>query len=108
MTLSHSTYTGYGGGGGSGGVFAYEASTVNYDDSMIINVGGGARGEGECPYSPSYCNQNPFNVGFAGSVGKVFLVSKFSFFFLCLIVVRMFLKSPHFHSHHHLLLLTII
>ena len=75
MTRTHSTYTGYGGGGGGGGAYKHEASTVNYDDSMTINVNGGARGEGECPYSQSYCDQNPYRVGFAGSTGKAFLVS---------------------------------
>ena len=73
MTLSL-TYTGFGGGGGSGGVFAYEATTVNYDDSMTIDVGGGARGDGSRPDNPSY------RAGIAGNVGKVFLVSRLSFF----------------------------
>jgi len=44
---------------------------------MTINVDGGARGNGECPYGPSYCNDNPiYRAGFAGSDGKVFLVSR--------------------------------
>jgi len=79
----HSTYTGYGGGGGGGGLYKHEATTVNYDDSMTINVNGGARGEG---------HSNSDYYGFAGSVGKVYLVSRLSFFFLCLIDVRMFFK----------------
>jgi len=71
------SYTGYGGGGGGGGLYKHEASTVNFDDSMTINVDGGARGNGECPYGPSYCNDNPiYRAGFAGSDGKVFLVSR--------------------------------
>jgi len=57
---------------------------VNYDDSMTINVNGGARGEGECPYSQSYCDQNPYWYGFAGSAGEVFLVSRLLFFYVCM------------------------
>jgi hypothetical protein len=60
-------YKGYGGGGGGGGVYKYEVTTVNYDDSMTINVDGGARGEGDTYDS---------RAGFAGNVGKVFLVSR--------------------------------
>jgi len=82
MTLSHSTYTGYGGGGGSGGVYWHEAATVNYDDSMTINIDGGARGNGYDSDDPSY------RAGFAGSDGKVFLVSRLLFFFSYLIDVR--------------------
>jgi len=66
------TYTGYGGGGGGGGVYKHEATTVNYDDSMTINVDGGARGNGD---------EISGRRGFAGSVGKVYLVSRLSFFF---------------------------
>ena len=43
----------------------------HYHDSMTINVNGGIRGAGDG--SASYA-------GFAGSVGKVFLVSRFSLF----------------------------
>ena len=47
MTRTHSTiYTGFGGGGRGGGVYKHEATIVNYDDSMTINVDGGARGNG--------------------------------------------------------------
>ena len=45
---------------------------MNYDDSMTINVNGGARGIGTRA-DPSY------HAGFAGSAGKVFLVSRLSF-----------------------------
>ena len=55
---------GYGGGGGGGGVFEYMATTVNYDDSMTINVDGGARGEGDTSSDRR---------GLAGSAGKVFM-----------------------------------
>jgi len=72
MTRTHSTYTGYRGGWGGGGVYEHEATTVNYDDSMIINVGGGDR------------------------AGKVFLVSRLPFFFSYINNVRMSLKlSSH-------------
>jgi len=60
------THTGFGGGGGGGGVYEHEATIVNYDDSMTINVNGGDRGAGDS--DSSYA-------GFAGSDGKVFLVS---------------------------------
>jgi len=62
-------HTGYGGGGGGGGVYQHEAITVNYDDSMTINVDEGARGEGD-----TYDD----HAGFVGSDGKVFLVSRHS------------------------------
>ena len=96
----HSTYTGYGGGGGGGGVYKHEALTVNYDDSMIINVDGGARGERkreDCPYAggiyDSDCDYWLTQYrGFAGSAGKVFLVSRLSFFF-CLIVCLLIIIS---------------
>jgi len=87
MKRTHSTYTGYGGGGGGGGVYKHEATTVNFDDSMTINVNGGARGRGDW-----HSNR----AGFVGSDGKVFLVSRLSFFFSYLIDVHMSLKlSPH-------------
>ena len=76
-------YKGYGGGGGGGGVYKYEVTTVNYDDSMTINVDGGD-GDG-------YSDLN-YNAGFAGSAGKVYLVSRLSFF-LCLIVCMSLLVS---------------
>jgi len=60
------SYTGYGGGGGGGGVYEHEATTVNYDDSMTINVNGGNRGRGDQ-------SEPADNAGFAGSVGKVFM-----------------------------------
>ena len=81
MTRTHSTYTGYGGGGGGGGIYKHEATTVNYDDNMIINVDGGARGQGD---------SNSWKRGFVGSAGKVFLVSRLSFSYL--IDVHMSLK----------------
>jgi len=87
MTRTHAYYIGYGGGGGAGGVYKHKATTVNYDDSMTINVNGGARGEGDSISGGR---------GFVGSAGKVFLVSRPSFFFSYLIDVRMSLKlSPH-------------
>ena len=85
----HSYYTGYGGGGGSGGVFVQEATTVNYDDSMTINVNGGTRGNGDSSSNPSS------RAGFAGSAGKVFLVSRLSFFFSFLTVyVELLTHTP--------------
>ena len=62
------SYAGYGGGGGGGGVYKHEATTVNYDVSMTINVDGGNLGEAD---------SNSDYYGFAGSAGKVFLVSRF-------------------------------
>ena len=43
---------------------------MNYDDSMTINVSGGNRGEG------GYGLYIHTHAGFAGSAGKVFLVSR--------------------------------
>ena len=65
MTRAHSYHTGYGGGGGGGGVYKHEATTVNYDDSMSVNVNGGNRG-----------NSGSGLTGFAGNAGKVYLVSR--------------------------------
>jgi len=84
---AHSTYTGYGGGGGGGGVYKHEATIVKYDDGMTIDVNGGARGarkREDCPHAggvhDSDCNYwVTVKSGFAGSVGKVFLVSSLSF-----------------------------
>jgi len=73
----HSLYIAYGGGGGGGGVVAYEATTVNYDDSMTINVAGGAGGEGD--YRGTTCCDERgqliynYRVGLVGSDGKVFM-----------------------------------
>ena len=68
ILINHNT--GYGGGGGGAGAFLYEAVTIDIDD-MTINVNGGNRGEGDSSISGRR--------GFAGSVGKVFLVSSLSF-----------------------------
>ena len=68
--MTHHTlylHIGYGGGGGGGGVYKHEATTVNYDDSMTIDVSGVARGAGDNILGRR---------GFAGRAGKVFLVSR--------------------------------
>ena len=95
--MTRTLYTGYGGGGGSGGAFINEATIVNYDDGMTIDVDvdGGARGNGD---------NDSDRAGFAGSAGKVFLVSRFSFSYLidvCMsnIVISLTLTcSLHLHT----------
>ena len=98
----HSTYTGYGGGGGGGGVYKHEAPTVNYDDSMTINVDGGARGERkreDCPHAggihDSDCDYWVTQYrGFAGSAGEVFFVSRLYVLVLIVIVDTSFNFNP--------------
>ena len=77
---------------------------MNYDDSMTINVNGGARGNGSSPAYPSS------RAGFAGSAGKVFLVSRLSFsifltFWMSIIVISLLLacslKFLFFTTSHH-------
>ena len=83
------SYVGYGGGGGGGGFYWHEAITVNYHDSMTINVNAGDRGNGSRSDNPSY------RAGFAGSAGKVFLVSKLTH--VILLIVFMSLKLLYIH-----------